>query len=66
MSMLKIARELAQFEEHLDWLTAGNSGAYRVLDRTLARSYKALFEGLVDLDEYLDSAELGRGRAAYP
>jgi hypothetical protein len=58
MSTLKFARELAQFEEHLAWLSAGGGG-YPDLDSALAASYKALIAGLVELDEHLDSAELG-------
>lgn len=42
MSTLKFARELARFEEHLDWLCVGGGGGYRDLDSALAASYKVL------------------------
>jgi hypothetical protein len=58
MSTLKFARELARFEEHLAWLSAGGGGGYPDLDSALAASYRALIAGLVDLDEHLDSAGL--------
>lgn len=54
MSTLKFARELAQFEEHLSWLSAGGGGGYRDQDSALAASYKALISGLVELDEHLE------------
>jgi hypothetical protein len=66
MSTLKFARELAQFEEHLDWLCAGGGGGYRELDSALAASYKTLIEGLVELDEHLESAGLGAGVPRIP
>lgn len=66
MSTLKFARELARFEEHLDWLSAGGGGGYRDLDSALAASYKALIGGLVELDEHLDSAGLGAGVPRIP
>lgn len=66
MSTLKFARELARFEEHLDWLCAGGGGGYRDLDSALAASYKALIGGLVELDEHLDSAGLDAGVPRIP
>jgi hypothetical protein len=59
MSTLKFARELAQFEEHLDWLSRGGGGGYDDPDSPLAASYRALIRELVELDEHFDSAELG-------
>lgn len=64
--MLKFARELAQFKEDLNWLIAGGGGGYRDLDSALAASYKALIGGLVELDDHLDSADLGAGVPRIP
>jgi hypothetical protein len=66
MNTLKFARELAQFEEHLDWLIANGGGGYRSLESALAASYKALIEGLVELDGHLDSADLSAGVPRIP
>lgn len=66
MNTLKFARELAQFEEHLDWLIAGGGGGSYGEDRELAVSYKALIGGLVELDEHLDSVKLGAGVPGIP
>lgn len=65
MSTLKFARELAQFEEHLDWLSAAGGG-YGDKDKALAVSYKALITGLVELDEHLESAGLDAGVPRIP
>lgn len=66
MSTLKFARELAQFEERLDWLSANGGSGYRDLDSALAASYKTLIEGLIELDEDLESAGLGAGSPSIP
>jgi hypothetical protein len=58
MSTLKFARELALFEEHLDWLRMGGD-EFRGPGNALAASYKALIDGLIELDEHLDSAGPG-------
>lgn len=62
MSSLKFARDVAQFEEHLRWLGACGGD----LDSALAASYKILIEGLVELDEYLESAGIGAGVPRIP
>ncbi len=66
MSTLKFARELARFEEHLDWLSAGGGSGRGDLDSALAASYKILIGGLAELGEHLDYAGLGAGVPRIP
>lgn len=66
MNTLKFARELARFEEHLDWLIHGGGGQSYGEDSELAASYKVLIGGLVELEEHLDSVELGGGVRRIP
>jgi hypothetical protein len=63
---VEVACELAQFEEHLDWLIHGGGGQSYGEDSELAARYKALIGGLVELDEHLDSVELGGGVRRIP
>jgi hypothetical protein len=66
MSTLKFARELAQFEEHLNWLTAGDGSGYEDSNAALAASYKTLIGGLIELDEHLESTGAGAGMPGIP
>jgi hypothetical protein len=66
MSTLKMARELAQFEDRLDWLRSMSRYDHGNLDGALAASCKVLIRGLVELDEQLGAAILGDGFPSVP